>query len=90
MPERDMLMRVICDTAPAADPAGWRQREIRILRVALACGLETLDRLLVLKEEIPDGQLEWLADNRRRQGRNQAEPLGGIREGEADGPAGEA
>jgi len=61
-----MLMRAICDNAPASDPAGWRQRDVRILRVALACGLETLDRLLVLKEEISDGQLEWLAETRRR------------------------
>ena len=64
--EPDELLRVLCDNFPASDPAGWQQREIRILWTALSCGIETLDRLLVLNEDISDEHLEWLAETRRK------------------------
>ena len=64
--EREMLLRILCEDPSASDPDGWQQRECRILRVALACGIETLDRLLVLNEDISDEHLEWLAETRRK------------------------
>ena len=74
LPERDMLMRVICDKPLGADTAEWKRQERRILWTALSCGAETLDELLNpsdrLRNPLNDEELECLARIRRR-ARNQ-------------------